>query len=476
MKTRTTSPRLPHINRRRFLQLAAAVGTLTGAGALLDACGSTGSTTSSGPATITVMAYNTELAPIAYTGTLPNNQAYYVNSFNQLHKGSITANFLNMDQTRLTAMLAAGTPPDYVRTVGGPEIATLMAKKVASDLQTHFAKSAVIKESNLVPINDYYLWDGQNQGQGNRYGMAKDWSQDAMFWYNTDLFQKKGVKPLDPTTPITYDELFQLSKELTTTANGKIAVYGLDCYAFNFWPQPMLMQILGQNGQQLYSDNGTRANIANNDVIYRAVKWWVDYTRAKIDPNTTNDTTGIDALWKANRAATFNLGWWFGGFIRTSDGTLAPNAAFAPAPQMGPVLFNSSFFGTGGWIPVKSKQIDAAFTFMEYYLGGGGPGSGTTQGIPTDPATNRAAGGWGLPALTSLVHLMPQNTPAGKAAFDVQQTALTHYKHLTFSPYDTGFNSAWTEYMPDVYTGKTDLKTALKSIDAAVNQAIQQQF
>ena len=36
-------------------------------------------------------------------------------------------------------------------------------------------------------------WDGKLQGNGSRYGMAKDWSQDNMFWYNKKLFDQAGV-------------------------------------------------------------------------------------------------------------------------------------------------------------------------------------------------------------------------------------------------------------------------------------------
>ncbi|MBO0783142.1 MAG: hypothetical protein J2P37_30375, partial [Ktedonobacteraceae bacterium] len=78
--------------------------------------------------------------------------------------------------------------------------------------------------------------------------------------------------------------------------------------------------------------------------------------------------------------------------------------------------------------------------------------------------------------LKSLVKFMPQKTPAEKAAYEVQQAALAHYGTLVFSPYDTGYTAAWNQYMPDVFNGKTDLKTALTNIDAATNQAIQQQF
>jgi multiple sugar transport system substrate-binding protein len=469
MDKRNTSPRFSHLNRRQFLQAAAAAGTLAGAGTLLDACGGSTGTAGSGPVTITVMYNQSELQPVGFTGKVPNNASYYTNAFNKLHKGSITVNFLAYDQTRVTSMLAAGTPPDFVRSSGGPDIATLMAKGAVANLQTHFAKSTIIKEDDLQGVNDYYRWDGHQPAQGDRYGMVKDWSQDAMLWYNTDVFKKKGIPPLDPKVPITYDKLLQLGKELTVTTNGKIQVYGLNTM-FSWLPEVNAMQILGQNGQQLYSNSGTKANIKDNDIFYQAIKWFVDYTQAKVGPGyLVPETTSDNTLWLANREIISGWGFWYGGSLYGTQLQLPPNAAFAPAPQMGPTIFNSCFGGTGAWIPKKSKNIDAAFTFMEYFLGGGGP-----QG--DDPASDRAKGGFGLPALKHLMSLIPQKTPSEKAAYEVQQAALANYSTLVFSPYDSGFTPAWNQYMPDVFTGKTDLKTALTNIDTATNLAIQQQF
>lgn len=470
METRTTSPRFPHLNRRQFLQIAAAAGTLTGAGALLDACGSGGSTGPSGPATITVMYGQGELIPPGYKGTDP----VYVNDFNNLHKGSITAKFIASDATRLTAMIAAGTPPDFFRVAGGPDIINLMLKGVAANLQTHFAKSSVIKESDLVSVNDYYRWDGHTAGQGDRYGMAKDWSQDAMIWYNTDLFKKKGIPNLDPSTPVSWEDLTNMAKELTVTTNGKVSTYGMNS-VWSWSPEICVMQWLAQNNQELYSNNLTHVNIYDqtndkpNPLVYDAFNWLVQWTQAKVGPSVLlPETTGDTTLFQAGREAISGWGYWYGGALYV-NGQLPSYAAFAPAPQDGPKLFNACFYGVGGTIASKSKNIDAAFTFLEYFLGGGGPAG-------ADPAHGRASSGFGLPALQSLWSLLPQGTPAEKAAFQVQTTALTHNGVLHFSPYDTGFGPAFSQYMPDVFLGKADLKKALKNIDAAVNSVISSQI
>jgi multiple sugar transport system substrate-binding protein len=462
MDSRNTFQRIPHLNRRQFLKAATAAGTLVGASALLDACGATPVGGPSGPSNITIMYNQGELIPPGYKGSDP----VYINSFNKLHKGSITSKYLEYDKTRLTSMMAAGTPPDMIRTPGGPEMATLMAKGVAANLQTYFSKSTVIKEDDLESVNDYYRWDGHQQSQGARYGMVKDWSQDAMIWYNTELFKKAGIAPLDPKVPITYDKLLELGKQLTVTKNGKIQIYGLNG-AWVWWPGVIAMQNLAQNGQELYADGGTKALIKDNEVVYQTFKWIVDWAQAKVGPGPlTPETTWDGTLWLAGREAMSVWGYWYGGGLYT-DGNLPANAGFAPAPQMGPTIVNANFGGTGAYIPTKSRNKDAAFTFMEYYLGGGGPKD-------DDPATTRAKSGFGLPGLKHLRPLLPQRTDSEKAAYEVQMAALQYAKPLVFSPYDTGFGAAWEQYMPDVYKNKVDLKTAIASIDAATNKAIQQ--
>src|ERR1700686_3375787 len=89
------------ITRRSFLlRSAATAGALTGATALLDACGSS-STGSSGKTTLTVMYNTSETDPKYFTDFEKANNC--------------TINLIQYDATKLSALLAAGTPPDFLR-------------------------------------------------------------------------------------------------------------------------------------------------------------------------------------------------------------------------------------------------------------------------------------------------------------------------------------------------------------------------
>src|SRR5438270_13894494 len=96
------------ISRRRFLTTSAAtVGALAGAGSLLDACNTSTTTGPGGKSvtTVTVMYANNEFSQD------------YINAFEKANP-DIKINFIVYDRTRLDAMLAANTPPDFVRGTG----------------------------------------------------------------------------------------------------------------------------------------------------------------------------------------------------------------------------------------------------------------------------------------------------------------------------------------------------------------------
>ena len=203
------------ISRRSVLRSA---GFLAGAAAL-SACGNTNATASKTPSkaksgTLTIMSVQGEITDAE------------VAAFEQAHPG-VKIKQINTDVTRLNAMLAAGNPPDVVRDAGTDVTPYIASRGVALNLDEYFAQSSVLKESDILPINNVWKWDGTTQGKGSRYGIAKDWSQDAMWWYNADMWSAAGLKAPDPSKPITYDELAHAAKKLTRTKGGKTSVYGL---------------------------------------------------------------------------------------------------------------------------------------------------------------------------------------------------------------------------------------------------------
>jgi multiple sugar transport system substrate-binding protein len=174
------------LSRRGFL----AGSALVAGGVALAGCDASKSPSSSSSGggktvTLTVMYKNNEMTKD------------HIADFESKNSG-IKVQFVEFDATRLNAMLASGSPPDFVRypAVGS---ANANARGLAAPLDSYLAKSSVLKVDDLLPVNDGFRWDGKTIGQGPYYGIVKDWSQDATLWYNKSLFTKAKIAPLSPT-------------------------------------------------------------------------------------------------------------------------------------------------------------------------------------------------------------------------------------------------------------------------------------
>ena len=434
------------MTRRRFLTYSAlGAGSVAGAGALLQAC----STSSSAPGTttLTVMYQANEFLPA------------YISDFQKQHT-DIKIHFLEYDAVRLSAMLAAGQPPDFIRTGGAAVMPNLIARGLVADLTPYFEKSTAIKTSDLYPVNDVYRWNGKVQGLGARYGMAKDWSQDTMLWYNKKLFDKAGVAYPSATQPMTYDQMLAIGEKLTVKSNGKIQIYGLDP-TYGAFTQGRLIQMVVQQGGSIYSDDYTKADLTTPEAR-AAIKWYVDWAQAHVGPSPLDPGDNWSTLFPADRAAMVLFGYWFSGEV-ASWAAVQDHVGFAPAPVMGPKRVSPCLTGTGAWIPAASKKKDAAWTLMEYFMAG-------------KPAHDRASSGWGIPSLKSLASEMPKAKPFQQQAYEAVQNELPYLEILHFSPYisDDAFSAAFTKTIEPVMHGQVSLESGISQFNDAINLLLQQ--
>ncbi len=125
--------------------------------------------------------------------------AKYFPEFEQANNCTIT--LLQYDATKLSALLAAGTPPDFLRLNGVTDVPNFAGRGLLADLTSRFASSSVYKSSDLVGTDGVFQWDGHQTGSGPRYGIVKDWSMDAQIWCNTKIFADAGVPLPSTTTP-----------------------------------------------------------------------------------------------------------------------------------------------------------------------------------------------------------------------------------------------------------------------------------
>ena len=432
------------LKRRTFV-----AGSFIAATALLAGCtaGGGGASSPSGETTLTVMVGAKDLS------------AEQVAEFEKNNPG-IKINQVLFDATRLNTMLASGNPPDI--TVGAAVgSANFNARGLATDLTPYLKKSDVLKEDDLQPVNDSFRWNGTKSGEGPLYGIVKDWSQDSTLWYNAALFDKAGVPYLSDTEATSYDNLLEIAKKLTVTEGATTKTFGLGVEWDWSLSQPLSTMVMQQGGQ-LYNDDLTKIDFTSA-AAKRAFQWYVDFGKSGVGPTSLNPLPdGSDySTFAAQRMAISQDGYWYGGNFAAPDAL--KTARMAPSPVMGDTRVAPTFSGQGWWIPEKSKNKDAAFKLMEYYMAG-------------TPAKERAASGWGLPGLKSLSDKLPQDSPQQKQAYAVSQNELQYAKPLPDSPYISVdlMQSTIKTYLEKAIKGELNVDQACAALTDELNKALAQ--
>ena len=446
------------VTRRRLLTGSALLAGGALAGPLLAACdassggsGGSGGKGSSGKTTLTVMYASNELTKehiAEFERQNPDLKIQLVEPGN--------------DDAKLNAMLASGSPPDFVRgaAVGS---ANNNARGLATNLDPYLDKSSLLTKTDLLAVNDNWRWDGQRIGAGPYYGITKDWSQDATLWYNQALFKRAKVAYLSTSTPTTYDELLNLGRKLAVRKNGKTTSYGLGIEWQWGLPGPLFSMVLSQGGS-IYNDDLTQTDLTSA-AAKRALQWLVDLAQSGVAPSSLNplpDSADL-STFTAGRMAVSQDGYWYGGNFVKAPADLQANIRMAPAPVMGDKRVSPCYAGQGAWIPAKSKNKDAAWKLMEYFMAG-------------PPAVERATSGWGLPALKSLLPKMPQDLPYQKEAFKTAQAELAYNVPMPSSPYVTVGNwiTALNQYVDQAARKKITVDVAAQKVTDDINKLLKQ--
>ncbi|MCX5093661.1 extracellular solute-binding protein [Streptomyces sp. NBC_00365] len=441
MRPHTGAP----LSRRRFLTLSAA-GAASGTAAL-SGCALQVSSGVSGPGeTVTLMVKPDDISP---------------ELIRQAQKDiGIKIVTVRYDLTKLIGMMTNGNPPDLVRGVGAVDAPYFAARDVAEELDPYFAKSGILRLDDLDPVNDLWRYDGRTQGRGPRYGMAKDFSQDSMYWYNTTLFDKAGVDYPPEAESVTYEEWLDSAERLTRRSNGQTIVFG-GSYNGVLTPN-LLASLTASAGGSLFSDDFSRVDFTTPEAR-KALSWYIDYGRARVGPSIIQpDPNGWDGpTYQANRLAMSNSGYWLGGLIN-ADKKLAPVSRLAPAPIFeGGRRISPCQAGTGLWMPRKAQNKDAAWRVFEWFFG-------------EAPARARASSGWGIPTLRSLRSLMPAQEEYQRRVLKVQKAELKHFSAIAFTPYATADSlyTLFNQIAPAAMRGHMSVDTLAGRLNSAMNEQL----
>ncbi|MGW0331053.1 extracellular solute-binding protein [Streptomyces sp. NPDC003011] len=432
------------LNRRRFLALSA--GGAAGATAL-SGCALQVSTGVSGPGeTVTLMVKPDDISPELVKRAQKDIGVKIVT--------------VRYDLTKLIGMMTNGNPPDLVRGVGATDAPYFAARDVMEELDPYFARSAVLRLDDLDPVNDLWRYDGRIQGRGPRYGMAKDFSQDSMFWYNTALFDAAGVGRPPETEPVTYEEWLENAQRLTRRKNGQTTVFG-GSYNGVLTPN-LLASLTAAAGGRLFSDDFSRVDFTTPEAR-RALGWYIEYGRTRVGPSIVQpDPNAWDGpTYQASRMAMSGNGYWLGGLIN-ADKKLARVSRLAPAPRFeGGPRVSPCQAGTGLWMPRKARNKDAAWRVFEWFFG-------------EAPATSRASSGWGIPTLKSLRSLMPAQEDHQKRELAVQNAELRHFSVIAFTPYATADSlyALFNQVAPPAMHGRMSVDTLAGRLNSVMNEQL----
>lgn len=405
-----------------------------------------------------------------------------VNQFNADY-APIKLTRIDSDYTAFFAALAAGNPPDLMRTQA-PDIPQFVARNIMMDLQSYFDASTVLKEADLYDVNNYYKASSPTEiGSGPHYGMAKDWAPDGFLWVNEMAFEMAGATPPDPAKmPVTSADVVDLAKAATKTEGDQVTIMGFNTHTGfidRFW-----MNLAKMAGGSLFSADFKKASVVGNQPVVDAIKYFYDM----MDEGVMNSPLHPSVNWFAPDFANAQLamvytGYWFSGQVKdlatAEDATQEAKDGLAQNKwKMYPMFTwqgvrSDPCISAAGAIIVNPRlkttapaHPDAAWTVFEWFMG-------------KEPAQDRAKGGWGLPALKSLMNLVPQVTDFDKQAYATIQAELEYAGDtLQFNPYLSGGEpmvpgQTFMNNLEAMLKGDKAFDDVLAQIESDTNAAIQ---
>jgi multiple sugar transport system substrate-binding protein len=373
----------------------------------------------------------------------------------------VTIELVQDDLTRFFAMYAAGNPPDLVR-VQAPSVPPYLARKMLYDLTPYFDASEILKPDDLAPANNYYkAEDPLHVGTGKLYGMCKDWSPDFTLYVYKKPFTDKGISLPSTTEPLTYQQVYDLGKQLAGFEGDRVTMFGFD-YG-DTWVDRIWMNILGETGDLLYSDDYTKINLSGNEKAKEVLQYFFNHVKDKLGAvgaiNPSPNWIGDD--FDKGLVGLLQYGYWFSAMAETD--VTKDQVLFVPAPTWTGARRDPTMTATGMIMSAITKVPDAAWKVFEWYNG-------------EEPNLARASSGWGVPALKSQYSMMPNTNAFQQQVQTVLQGELAlDTPPLQFNPYlgELTVANAWLQYLQQAVAGDITFDEMLTNIEFDVNTAIQ---
>jgi multiple sugar transport system substrate-binding protein len=354
---------------------------------------------------------------------------------------------------KLDTEIAAGNAPDIWLSDG------VLVPKYAENGATKDLTSFINKD---LKKNDYYAIDNNKDANGKYWGVPEG-IQDAVIYYNKDMFDKAGVKYPDGNW--TWDDLLKTAEQLTVDAKGKkptdsgfnsknVKQYGLTWASHSEGWFPLLKSY---GGGML--DASLKKSILNSPKDKSALQLFADGMKkgAIIDPAERSSFQSPHAVFPGKSAA-MAIGLYTRQLAYNDAGV---NYDIAPLPKGPAGRFTSVI--ANSWV-VNSKadnaKTQAAEEFIKFWM---------------QEDTQKAVGSMGeaLPAMKSVLNssafLNNGKQPANKQVYvDSLENGVS-----------LDVNGDWSEYTAKVvdnlnnaFNGQATVQDALKQADQQVQTVL----
>jgi multiple sugar transport system substrate-binding protein len=283
--------------------------------------------------------------------------------------------------TRLLTQIAAKDAPDIMQ-IGDDAVPMFVDKGALLPLDGFINGQYPLDTSIYFPNT---LTPGKYKGQ--QWELPKDFSPLGVY-YNKKIFDQYKVPY--PKDGWTWDDLLKTAQQLTIDQNkdGKPEIWGLQLPAtwtsgFEYW--------VGAAGGRLISEDGKKyVGFMDSAETIRAVQFYADlYNKYKVAPPPADLSLfgGGNAEFDNGKAAMRIFGRWPQTGYRQN-----PNIDLGVVTPPGDVKAANVLFWGGFGIYSGSKNPEAAWRFLKYYVGEEGSKIWVNWGIPPVASVANAAG------------------------------------------------------------------------------------
>ncbi|MBV7330400.1 extracellular solute-binding protein [Chloroflexi bacterium TSY] len=394
-----------------------------------------------------------------------------IDQFQEANSG-ISISRLEPDATSYFAKLAAGTPPDIFR-LQAPQFPLLLERNIPLNLQPYIDLSDVISVEDLAPANNYYRSSGGalEIGDGDVYGMVKDWSPDLTLWMNLDALEEAELPIPSFTEPMDYEEVAAYGEQLTKFDGDRVAQRGFDI-GIN-WVDRYWMVWLEGLGSSLFTEDFRAIDLVQNDLAREAVEYHYQLAANKVSSSPISPSPSWPGQDFANgELSIVQYGFWFsGGMLIWSSDEVKPKIdegriVMLPAPTWKGVKRSPTITATGSIVTGATNHPDEAYAVFEWYNA-------------KEPAQNRAASGWGVPAMLSMYDQIPSEGVYRTQVWEVLEKEMEFADtSVKFNPFLQGGEpgvvaSLFIQFYEQALNGEISFDELLAKLEAETNLAIQ---